>query len=92
MRYNGTTRQVRAVYKRPRPYVPGSVDIGMRFVLAQDTPKLSLGLATILLAVSAFSTRAAGVTWIDGNQSNGRNLGFGVYHSVHFKDKRKAVG
>jgi hypothetical protein len=59
------TRYDWAVYKRPCPDIPSSVDIGMRFVTARATPKLILATAIAFLTMSALSTCSAGVAGID---------------------------
>ena len=48
--------------------INGSVDIGVGFVIARATPKFGLGLSILLLAMSAYGARPAGIARVNSNQ------------------------
>ncbi len=76
MQYNSTTRQVRAVYKRPCPDIAGSVDIGVHCVIARATPKLRLGAAILLGAMAAFGTGPASIARVNNSEWNTGEIRF----------------
>lgn len=55
--------------KRPCPDIPGSVNIGVRFVIARAAPKLLL-VAIFFCAMTTFGASSAGIARIDGDQRN----------------------